>query len=225
MRTLLGVAAVAVLVAATAAVSRAGDPYQTREQVYGGMEATFGDCPDIEVPPVGAACTETHVIFFRGDLIEGGGAPLSRQRASWRYFIETDHAVFTGAPNPDVTVVRLGFGELPEGSAAVDALKLSSASISADLALQDGTSVAFAGTWTATSDRFTYGNDGPNGNPAIHTRCLTVNVLAHQKVRYAKMSGTLAGQHIEPYLRPDNSTAAIFDNHFRYLELHHQGCG
>ena len=121
---------------------------------------------------------------------------------------------------------RIGFGELPEGVASSDDVKLSSASVSADLALVDGTSISFSGTWTATTDRFTYGNDGPNGG-VVHTggRCLTVNIHAHQKFRDGRMTGTFAGQAVQSYPRPDDSSAAIFNNRFRYIEAPHGGLG
>jgi hypothetical protein len=217
---------IAVLAAASAGVSRAGDPYTSREPVYGVMQASFGDCPDVEVPPAGTVCTDTLVIFFRGDFLEGGGAPLTKKLAPWHYFLESDTVSFTGAPEPDLVDVRIGFGELPEGAASSDDLKLSSASVNALLALDDGTNVTFTGTWTATTDRFTYGNDGPNGG-VVHTggRCLTVNIHAHQKFRYGRMTGTFAGQAVQSYPRADDSSAAIFNNRFRYIEVSHGGCG
>ncbi len=223
MRTLL-VTAVVVLAAATSAVSRAGDPYRTTEPVYGGMQASFGDCPDVEVPPVGTVCTDSLIIFFRGDFLVGNGSPLSQKVAPWRYFIERATVLFTGTPEPELLVLRTGIGDLPEAAATADELKLSSASVSADLTFDDATTAHFAGTWTATTDRFTYGNDGPNGGDSTHTRCLTVNIHGHQKFRYGRMTGTLGGEPVESYPRADDSSAAIFHNRFRYMELHHGGC-
>jgi hypothetical protein len=204
-----------VAVALPAGAASAGNPTIERHPVYGGAEAFFGGCPDTEeTPPAGTVCVESHVLVWRGyDVLEGGS--IARAKAPWNVFAETVRVEFTSAEEPDVTVLRFGFGEL-DGDAAVDTVHLTVASADFRLPMSDGSTFDFAGSWSAVG--------GPATGAPRHVvdKCTTFNALGHQKFRFASMTGTLNGDAVHSYTA--TPAATIFNNHFTYIDVPHGAC-
>jgi hypothetical protein len=213
----------AVVASLVPAVSSGAEPTVVRHPVYGGTEALFGSCPEVEVPPAGTVCVDNYVIVFRGYVDVVGGGSVAPPKALWYVYAESVRLEFTGAEEPIATVLRFGIGEL-QGEASVDQVHLQVASASVQVPMSDGSTFEFAGTWQATSDRMVFGNDGPaTGFPRHYNdRCLTFNAHGHQKFVFAQMTGTLDGQPVQSY--SFDFAATIFNNRFQYIEVPHGGC-
>jgi len=213
---------VAVLFVCVSAQPRASAADVVRHPVYAGGESWFGTCTDPGIPPPGTVCTDNYVLFWKGVAVEGGGsvAPVA---APWQIYIETDRVEFTGAEEPDVTVVRWGYSVLPDGAASGDSVHLSTASVTASVPMSDGSSADFAGTWQAWSDRLVFGIDGPATGLEHHyvDRCLTIVANGHQKFRFSHMIGTFDGAPVQSYDYFDFA-ATIFDNNFQYIAVPHR---
>lgn len=132
---------------------------------------------------------------------------------------------FTGADEPEVTLLREGFGEFADASLTVDTVDLERASLTVAIPMSDGSTFDFTGTWLATSERFVYGNDGPaTGTPhQVVDACHSFVANAHQKFRHASMIGTLDGEPVQSYPW-DEWAANIFNNRFVYIEVQHANC-
>jgi hypothetical protein len=220
----LAAALCAVVAALFPAVATAGPPTIERHPAAGG-EAYFGTCPDTEeLPPAGTVCIDNYVLVWRGYAVVGGGG-VPRSTGPWHVLAETVRLEFTGAPEPIVTVLRFGFGEL-DGEASVDTVHLSLASAAFTLSMSDGSTFDFAGTWTALGERLVFGNDGPATGAPRHfvDRCRTFNANGHQKFRPASMTGTLNGEPIHSYTSSGPFAATIFNNRFLYIDVPHGGC-
>ena len=106
-----------------------------------------------------------------------------------------------------------------------DPVHLQSLSAAFAIPRNDGSTFDFSGSWTAYSARQRYGDDGPAGQFPTHfgDRCFTLNDHAHQKFRFAHMTGTLDGQPVQSY--DDFAFAAtIFNNSFQLIAVPHGGC-
>jgi hypothetical protein len=223
-RALLAALTCTALSALVPSAASAGQATVLRHPVYGGMEAHFGNCPDVPQPPAGTDCIETYLLVFRGYEIVGGGS-VARPDAGWYDYAETDRLQFGADPdNPDVTLLRVGSGPL-QGAASVDLPKLRVATATAVIPMSDGSTFDFNGTWRARSGIQVFGNDGPaTGAPRhIVDRCVTFNALGHQKFAFALMTGTLNGQPVASYTSFDFA-ATIFNNRFLYVDVLHGNC-
>jgi hypothetical protein len=230
MRSLRIVLALAVGVATLLVVASAsGQATVTRvKQPSAGAIANFGNCPDtVELPPVGTVCRESYVIVFRDTFATDGGS-LAPTATPWAIYATTHTLTFTTAgADPVESDVIDGFLVNPS-VASSDREHLSTATVTALIPMSDGSSFDFQGTWTGDGARFVYGNDGPYNLDAgfmrhYADRCSTVNSNAHQKFRHALMTGTLNGQPVHSYTS-GLFGATIFDNHFVYIDVAHQGC-
>jgi hypothetical protein len=196
-------------------------------QPSAGAEAFFGDCTNVVNPPSGTVCHESYVLFFRETTVDGGGSNAPSQ-APWAIYVQNYTLTF-GAPGTDPTITDFVDGFLLNPPIAVsDRQHLSSATVAAQVPLSNGSTFDFQGTWTATSDRFVYGNNGPlnefEGLPRHYNdKCITSNANAHQTLRNATMSGTLNGHPVRSYASLEDA-AAIFYNHFVYIDVSHGGC-
>ena len=213
--------------------SPAADPIVVRHPVYGGAQTLFGTCPyDTIFPPPAGTCADTFVFFFRGYSILGGGS-VSPAHAPWLAVAETVELEWDGvSPDPvQVTLVRFGFGVIGgddesgfgavEGEAFVDRARLQEATLNVTIPMSDGSTFDFEGTWSPISDRFQFGNDGPDGGRVhIADRCITINEQAHQKFVMAEMSGTLNGAAVHSY--KSFFSTGIFNNNFRHIEVAHR---
>ena len=220
-RTLVRMVVLSGVVLGLAAPAAAG-PLITRHPIYAGAEAYFGDCPLVP-EPVGAFCTENHVRFYRGYYVEGGGS-VAPSKALWYADAQTYRIDFDGTDEPPLTFLRTGEAVLAAGQATADPVHLRTASGTFSIPMDDGSTFAFSGTWTAYGPREHYGNDGPSSGVPTHfnDRCFTANAHAQQNFAAARMTGTLNGQPVQSYT--DGDTAFIFNNAFRYVDVPHGGC-
>ena len=81
---------------------------------------------------------------------------------------------------------------------------LSAASVKGSISMSDGSTADLDVRWQAITGRIVSGNDGQfNQDLGIprHAvdRCFTFNSIAHQKLRYAEMTGSLNGAAIHSY--------------------------
>ncbi len=76
-------------------------------------------------------------------------------------YAETVRLEFTGPEDPEVTLLRSGFGEFEDAALTVNTVTLERAFLTIAIPMSDGSTFDFAGAWTATSDRFVFGSDGP----------------------------------------------------------------
>ena len=196
-------------------------------QPSAGALAFFGDCTNVVNPPSGTVCHESFVLFFRETRVYGGGSNAPSQ-APWAIYVQNYTLTF-GAPGTDPIITNLVDGFLLNPPVAVsDHEHLSSAAVAAQVPLSDGSTFDFQGTWTATTDRFVYGNNGPENDEEglprhYNDKCTTFNANAHQTLRYATMSGTLDGHPVQSYASLADA-AVIFYNHFVYIDVSHGGC-
>jgi len=216
--------------AAGAAADNPGNATILRvKQPSAGGEAFFGNCPDVEFPPVGTTCRESYVLVFRETRVLGGGSNAPSQ-AVWSMYAQTYTLFF---PTPDGPPDFLAFADgFTEGGvvASSDDQHVSFLTAAARIPLSDGSTFDFRGTWRGVGDRWVYGNNGPlndaEGVPRhFVSRCETVNANAHQTGRNATMAGTLNGAPVHSYTF--TFTADIFYNHFVYIRVEHGGasCG
>lgn len=212
---------------AASSVAKAGAQATTHlriRQPSAGADAYFGNCPDLSDPPAGTVCRENFVSFFREMSVEGGGSNAPSE-APWAVYATTYTLTFD-APGTDPVVSDQIEGFLLYPSIATsDREHLSTATVAARVPMSDGTWFDFFGTWTAATDRFVYGNDGPANHGLqrhFNDKCNTTIYNVHQKFRFATMSGYLNGQAIQTYTF--DFTAAIFHNQFVYIDVSKKGC-
>jgi hypothetical protein len=194
------------------------------KQPSAGALAFFGDCADPINQPVGAVCHETFIILFRETHVVDGGSNAPSQ-APWAFYATSYTLTFVAPLTDPVISDQVEGFVLDPALASSDREHLSTASVAAQVRMSDGSTFDFQGTWTASSDRVVYGNDGPDAGAIRHfvDKCSTDNANAHQKYRLATMSGTLNGQPVHTYTTiPD--AGVIFYNHFVYIDTTHGAC-
>ena len=198
-------AAAAVLGLVAAAVS-AGSATVARFKVDGYAFAAFGTCPDTpDLPPAGTVCRDAFVLMAREGVAVGGG-PVAPPKTQWYAILREATLTFDGTDEPTETDVR--FGVLPVVDAAAvsyDREHLGFASLRATIPMDDGTDAAVDLEWSAISERFVYGNDGPAladfGLDRHHVdRCSTQVNQGHQKFRLAAMTGRIDGHPVQSYV-------------------------
>jgi len=195
------------------------------KQPAAGGEAFFGNCPDVEFPPVGTVCQESYVIVFRETRVLGGGSNAPSQ-AAWSMYAQTYTLSFS-TPDGPPDFLEFADGFTDHGVvASSDDQRVSSLTAAARVGLSDGSTFDFRGTWSGVGDRWVYGNNGPLNDAegvARHSvsKCETVNANAHQTGRNATMTGTLNNVPVHSYTFA--FTADIFYNHFEYIVVQHGG--
>jgi hypothetical protein len=196
-------------------------------QPSAGALAWFGDCTNVVDPPSGTVCNESFVLFFRETRVDGGGSNAPSQ-APWAIYVQNYTLTF-GTPGTDPITTDFFDGFLLNPPVAIsDRQHLSSAAVAAQVPLSNGSTFDFQGAWTATSDTFVYGNNGPQNDSEglprhYNDKCTTFNANAHQTLRYATMRGTLNGYPVRSYASLEDA-AEIFDGHFVYIDVSHGGC-
>jgi hypothetical protein len=156
--------------------------------------------------------------------VEGGGS-VAPPQAPWQIYAQTHQFEFDGTDGPpEVSVLRWGYEVLDDGASA-DSVHLATASVAAELPVSDGSTLDFAGSWQAWSDRTVYGINGPATGLDHHyvDRCLTFVANGHQQVRLATMVGTANGTVVQAGGPDDEFGAAIFNNNFQYIMVPHGG--
>ena len=218
-------AAIAALTLAGTAV--ADQTTHERIEVSGFAEAFFG-CPAFS-SPAGTVCRETHVQLYREEGATDGG-PLDPD--VWQVFVEQGTLEFV-SDDPDVPPVGpidYAMGNLESPTVMTfDERHLGFASLDAAVPMSDGTTANLRIVWTPTSKREVDGNAGPylEGAGALrhfNDRCFTLNVNAHQKLRFGFAAGTLNGAPFRTY--GDFPFAGWLQTaQFLFLDTSHGGCG
>ncbi len=231
VRRLLAVCVALVTVAGVASAVASADPGQATifriKQPSAGAEASFGNCPDVLIPPVGTVCQESYVIVFRETRVLNGGSNAPSQ-APWAIYAETVTLTFSTPDGiPDVTDLISGYMEGDQVVASSNDQRVSYLTAAAAVPMSDGSTFDFHGTWSGVGERWVYGNNGPvheaDGLPRHYVdRCTTFNSNDHQTGRKATINGTLNGTPIRPYTF--DLLADIFYNHFVYIDVTHGGC-
>jgi hypothetical protein len=229
MRRFMAVLILSGLVAAAVAAGTASSASQATvirvKQYSAGALAFFGDCADPVNQPVGAVCHETFVILFR-DVVADRGSIAPSQSPPWAFYATTYTMTYVAPPPADPVISNQVEGVVLDPSfVSSDREHLSTASVAATVPMNDGSTFAFRGTWTATSKTIVYGNDGPDAGGPRHfvDKCATQNTNAHEKNRFATMTGTVDGHPVRTYdTLPD--AGVIFFAHFVYIDSTHGGC-
>ena len=195
-----------------------------REKVAGIFAGYPGDCPD-ELPATPLVCHEWDITVYRnGSNDEPGGLAPSRSR--WVLLALRHTLTFPGGEG-EPTESDVGFGFRDGVDVSFDAAHLEYAIVRApDLALTDGTTVDLEATWTPTSGRQLYGNDGPALDQYglvhhFHDSCVTLNSEGHQKVRSARVDAVVNGTS-SSYT---GAYAYLAVNQFTVVEVHPKSCG
>jgi hypothetical protein len=189
-------------------------------------QSAFGGC-DFLIPPGPLTCHETAVQVFR-EGASGSPGSTAPPKTPWVITIDDYTVSFvTGGQDamPVFSDERSGF--LLNPTVAFDQQHLSFLSVDARVPMNDGSSFEFQATWSATSARMQFGNDGPSLDEFGLVRhsvdsCNTVNDQAHQKIRLADMVGTLNGAPVQSY--PDIDIDFLAHNHFVLIEVAHGNC-
>lgn len=201
---------------------------RVRQPSAGGDGLLLVDSPDDPAPPpAGTVCHEIYVLAYRETHVLGGGSNAPSQ-APWSFYATSYTLTFpTADGNSEVSDVAEGFTD-QDVVAFSDDQRVSSLTVAATVQMTDGSAFAFNGTWTGYGDRWVYGSNGPyhfaEGLPRHFVdRCSTFNSNDHQTGRNATLVGTI-NRH--PFLTYQVylPTAAIFYNHFLYIDVKHGGC-
>ncbi|MGN6798324.1 MAG: hypothetical protein ACTHKS_09250 [Gaiellaceae bacterium] len=197
------VAALSAVVAALmlAATAHADQTTHDRVKVDGFAEAFFG-CPSF-FNTAGTVCRETHVEMFRENGATDGG-PIGP--STWAVLVERYTLEFVSDdPNVDpIGPIDYAVGAIDDPAVTFDDQHLDYATLAASVPMSDGTTADIHATWTPTSSRQVFGNDGPylagHDTPRhFNEGCVTANTNAHQKVRLGIASGTLDGAPFQSY--------------------------
>jgi hypothetical protein len=193
------------------------------EKVLGFVRGWPGDCPD-DLPAVPLVCHEWDITAYDVGTDDQPGA-MSPPHSRW-VLIALHHTLTFpgGGSDPVESDAVLGFRD--GADVTFDQQQLSSATIHApDLSLDDGTTVDLEATWTATSPRMLWGNDGPALDDFglvhhEHSKCLTVETQAHQKFRLAHVLAVVDGVTS----RYDGRFAFLAYNQFIGVEINPASC-
>jgi hypothetical protein len=209
--------------AGTPAATSSPSASKVIEKVDGIFEGFPGDCPD-DLPATPLVCHEWDITVFRsgGTFTDGGVAP---PHTPWVLIALRHTLTFPGGDvDPVESDVAQGF--VVGADVTFDRQHLSYASVRApDLQMSDGTVVDLEATWTATTDRMLWGNDGPaladfGRVRHLHTDCLNMVSQGHQKVRGASVQAIIDG--VES--RYDGRYAFMSFNQFITIEVHPRSC-
>lgn len=199
MRLAAVIAALAALL--LAATAHADQTTHDRVRVDGFAEAFFG-CPGF-FNISGTVCRETHVEMFRENGATDGG-PIGPTQ--WDVLVEQYTLEFVSDdPNVEpIGPIDYAVGAIDNPTVTFDDIHLDSATLTASVPMSDGTTANVHAVWKPTSARQVYGNDGPflagNDTPRhLNDDCVTANTNAHQKVRFAAVTGALNDASFQSY--------------------------
>jgi hypothetical protein len=217
---------VALFASASSASADPGQATVSRFITDGIAQSAFGGC-DFLIPSGPLACHETAVQVFK-EGVSGSPGSTAAPKTPWVITIDDYMVSFvTGGPDAIPVFSDERSGILLNPTVTFDQQHLSFLSVDADVPMSDGSTFDFQGTWSATSARMQFGNDGPSlddfGLPRHYVdNCSTVNDQAHQKIRVADMIGTLNGAPVQSY--PDIDIDFIAHNHFVFIDVAHGNC-
>lgn len=228
-RTLLGRTSALALLAAIglvpgpASAARSASTYL--EKVDGYIQGYPGDCPPAEAPQDPTVCHEVVLTAYHvGSTETPAGVPASK--SPW-VLIVTRHTLTFPGGGQDPAESDVVTGLTTAASISFDRVHLSTAHVVAeDVPMEDGTTMAVDATWTATSPRRMWGNDGPaleeSGRvPHEHLPCVTLVNQAHQKYRLQHVHAVLNGVPSDDL----SIFAFLAYNHFLTVEVRPASCG
>ncbi|RNL80844.1 hypothetical protein [Nocardioides marmorisolisilvae] len=194
--------AAALLTLATVAItqpSSASNKSSTKyvEKVLGYLQGYPGDCPPADAPEDPFVCHEVVLSAWRIGTNDGPGT-ISPPHTHWVLAAVRHTLSFPGGGGePIESAVVEGFTNSPV--VTFDQQHLSRAHLVAHgVHMSDGSTLDVDATWTATSARMQYGNDGPAFTEVgrvhhLHARCINDVNQAHQKFRLAHVHAVLNG--------------------------------
>lgn len=217
MKRLVCTASLGLLVALGITVPAVGGtPSATHnvEQVYGFLQAYLGDCPPAEAPQEPFVCHEVEVSAWHIGTSDGP-ATIPWPKNGWVLLAIRHTLTFPGggADPAESDVVK---GITDRVAVDFDRVHLETAHLVAeDVAMGDGSTIDLDATWTATSPRLLFGNDGPaTGEYGLvhHVRdaCSNMVFQAHQKYRLAHVHALLNGVAVDDL----SDFAFLAYNHF-----------
>lgn len=221
-----GAVALAVLalpLGITGTATAAPSSVHFHEKVLGFLRGWPGDCPD-DLPTTPLVCHEWDITAFDIGTDEQPGG-ISPAHARWVLIALHHTLTFAGdGADPVESDATVGFEDGADVS--FDQQHLSTATVRAPgLAMSDGTSVNLEATWTATSPRMMWGNDGPALDEFgrvhhQHTACETIENQGHQKLRLANVAAVVDGVAS----RYDGRFAFLAYNQFISVDVHPASC-
>lgn len=201
------------------AAGRSQAAQQRAEKVLGYLQAYPGDCPPAEAPQDPYVCHEVVLSAWRVASDEALGA-MAPPRTHWALAAVRHTLTFPGGGgDPTESEVVEGFTDHP--TVTFDRQHLSTAHLLAqDVPMADGSTLDVEATWTATSPRFVYGNDGPSlvdfGRVRhLHEPCLNEISQGHQKFRLAHVHTVLNGVPVDDL----SIFAFLASNQFRTTDV------
>jgi hypothetical protein len=215
-------AALCAAAAAAAPTPQTPNASVKRVVVDGFAYALFGDC-DVPVPADGSVCHETEVIAFREARAVNGGS-VAPPHTPWTLVVTHITTTWDGG---EYTIVDFAFGSSTDVVVEFDHAQLGFLEAVGRVTLDDGSTADVAVAWVAWSPVEVFGSDGPtNIEDGLRRhyvdRCVTLNANAHQKFRFAAMSGTVNGSDVRSYSSFEGA-AFIARNHFVYVAADHGG--
>lgn len=233
-RLAAGAALVAAVLAGPAAppsgaeVSR--EAYLTR-----GAEVVVSSC-SFDAPPITETRCDVYLVLWAQIAFSEGGRP-DLSAVPWGAYVE--HHVNLERPDGtgETLLAEVGFAPTDgsfdsrhRSSASMDAVDVPMFAEDRDTgqatSTPTGNTVHLGDfTWTASSPTYVWGSDGPKFDAPRHLRlpCGHLNLLAHQKVTFGAVSGTIDGRSIDDLFQlgqtvdgePVGGAGAIFDNALR----------
>ena len=212
--------ALCAALAVAAPAAPAGGASVKRVMVDGFAYALSGDC-DAPVPADGSICHETELIVFR-EVVSVNGGSVAPPHTPWILIVTHITTSWSGG---EYTIIDFAFGASTDVDVAFDQAHLGFLSAEGTVALDDGSNADVDVAWLARSPVHLFGNDGPTNavdglSRHYVDRCVTMNANAHQKFRFATMSGSLNGSAVRSYGSFDGA-GFIAKNHFVYITADH----
>jgi hypothetical protein len=147
----------------------------------------------------------------------------------WGLFVESYGLIFTSNDPtvPPIGPIDYASGFLLNPTVGFDDQHLSSASVDASVPMSDGSTAIVHAIWSPTSDAEVFGNAGPAladlGPRHYVDSCVTVNANAHQRLRFATVTGTLNGSPFRSY--GDNPFAGWLQSaQYLLIDVTHGDC-
>jgi hypothetical protein len=231
-----------LVLASPVQLASAQRPFQAKEFAEAAI-IVFSTCPFGDwTPTEDTICEDFQVFFGRASATVGGG-PVDR--ASAPFLAEYLHVTSVAHPDGTGDLLSIELGNTADVSGSLDSVGLTFARMEgATLHLNDldpvtgtltpngRTATLGPFTWTAATDIYRFGNDGPLGQPLpdVRTRCQTTITNTNQMFTAAYVTGSVNGVPITNYFlgqpppgAPPDAHGAIFHLWFHVLDFSH-GC-
>lgn len=176
--------------------------------VTGAAEILASNCSWDAPVDSGTECVDTYVLYAQE------GVPNQQVRRRPWYVLVFETTVLINIEGTPPTVVHERFGLLEDPVGSMDIVRLRTASVTASVPMDDGSTYDVDLDWDMSDSPFhVSGNDGPINNDVIPwgshlvDDCLTQNFHAHQSWRRGDggaITGTLDGTDVNDLLIPSD---------------------